>query len=78
MGIKGTKCILKSVEVWHRNVLITTKINDPVAETLQPVFNPNMPYEVYNIQGLRLNGFESGRHQLYIVLQNGKSFKIMQ
>ena len=78
MGIKGTKCILKSVEVWHRNGLITTKINDPVAETLQPVFNPNMPYEVYNIQGLRLNGFESGRHQLYIVLQNGKSFKIMQ
>lgn len=77
MGIKGTKCILKSIEVWHRNGSITG-IESIKAETEKQMFDATKPYEVYSLSGQRLNGFEDGHRQVYIVRQNGKAYKIIR
>ena len=79
MGIKGTKCILKSIEVWHRNgqVTNTTGISTVSADTMGS-FDMAAPYEIYSITGQRLNNFENGRRQVYIVRQNGKTYKVFR
>lgn len=79
MGIKGTKCILKSIEVWHRNgqVTNTTGISTVSAGTMGS-FDMATPYEIYSITGQRLNNFENGRRQVYIVRQNGKTYKVFR
>ena len=79
MGIKGTKCILKSIEVWHRNgqVTNTTGISTVSVGTMGS-FDMAAPYEIYSITGQRLNNFENGRRQVYIVRQNGKTYKVFR
>ncbi|WP_081657629.1 cellulase family glycosylhydrolase [Prevotella sp. AGR2160] len=75
MGLKGTKCILKSVEVWHRNDVITG-IDNITADDSR--FDDNTPVEIYTLSGQRIYHFDNSRRQMYIIKQGGKTMKVIR
>lgn len=75
MGLKGTKCILKSVEVWHRSAAVSSGIESISKDNR---FDENAPVEIYTLSGQRVFQFDNSRRQMYIIKKGGKTMKVMR
>ena len=76
MGLKGTKCILKSIDVWHRNGTVPSGIEGIKNDNSN--FDDNAPVEIFTLSGQRVFHFDSSRRQMYIIKKGNKTMKVIR
>lgn len=72
MSVKGTKCAISSVQIWHRGSVATGI--DNISNAVKDNIDFSMPYEIYTVDGKKVQSM-SGKG-LYILRQGKKALKV--
>ena len=72
MSVKGTKCAVSSVQIWHRGSVATGI--DNISNAVKDNIDFSMPYEIYTMDGKQVQSM-SGKG-LYILRQGKKVLKV--